>query len=39
MNGFYFNFIFLTGFTGFLGYFLPGFPEESLEIPIAYGDK
>jgi hypothetical protein len=30
---------FSTGFTGFLGYFFPGFPEESLETPIASGDK
>jgi hypothetical protein len=24
--------------TGFLGFF-PGFPDESLEIPIAFGDR
>jgi hypothetical protein len=29
---------FLTGFTGLTGYF-PGFPDESLETPIAFGDK
>jgi hypothetical protein len=29
---------FLTGFTGFLGYFFQGFPDESLETPIALGD-
>jgi hypothetical protein len=28
-----------TGSTGFWGYFFPGFPDESLETPIAYGDK
>jgi len=28
----------LTGFTGLTGY-LPGFPDESLETPIAFGDK
>jgi hypothetical protein len=26
---------FLTGLTGFSGYFFPGFPDESLETPIA----
>jgi hypothetical protein len=30
--------VFLTGSTGFTGY-LPGFPDESLETPIAFGDK
>jgi hypothetical protein len=29
----------LTGFTGFFKYFFPGFPDESLETPIACGDK
>jgi hypothetical protein len=38
-NGFYFIFVFLTGSTGFSGYFFPGFPDESLETPIAFGDK
>jgi hypothetical protein len=38
-NGFYFIFNFLTGFTGFSGYSFPGFPDESLETPIASGDK
>jgi hypothetical protein len=31
-------YLFLTGFTGLAGY-LPGFPDESLETPIAFGDK
>ena len=39
LNGFYFNFIFLTGSTGLLGWFFPGFPDESLETSIACGDK
>jgi len=39
MNGFDFSLIFLTGLTGFSGYFFPGFPEESLKTPIASGDK
>jgi hypothetical protein len=30
---------FLTGSTGLLGCFFPGFPDESLETPIASGDK
>jgi len=29
----------LTGFTGSTGYSFPGFPEESLETLIAFGDK
>jgi hypothetical protein len=24
--------------TGFSGYFFPGFPDERLEIPIAFGE-
>jgi hypothetical protein len=30
---------FLTGFTGLLGYLYPGFPDESLDTQIAFGDK
>jgi hypothetical protein len=30
---------FLTGSTGFAGYFLPGFPDESLETTIVSGKK
>jgi hypothetical protein len=30
----FFNFL-----TGFSGYSLPGFTDESLETPIAFGDK
>jgi hypothetical protein len=35
----FFKPVFWTGFTGLTGYFYPGFPEESLETPIASGDK
>jgi len=32
MDSYFFSF--WIGFTGLLGYFFPGFPEESPEIPI-----
>jgi hypothetical protein len=28
----------LTGSTGFSGYFFPGFPDENLETPMAFGN-
>lgn len=33
MNGFYLKKNFLTGSTGFTGFYFPGFPEEILESP------
>ena len=36
---FYSIIIFLTGFTGFTRCFYTGFPDESLQMPIAFGDK
>lgn len=39
MNGFYFNFNFLDRINKIFLIFFPGFPDESLETPIAFGDK
>jgi hypothetical protein len=38
-NGFYFIFVFLDRIYRIFWIFFPGFPEESLEIPIAFGDE
>jgi hypothetical protein len=38
-NGFYFLKDFLDRIYRILKIFLPGFPDESLETPIAFGEK